>query len=603
VFLLAGVFYVWTAATTFPLALNGAQADPYNQLANAFLHFHLSVGRAPEGLVQLSEPYNPEQNTAFQGFHGGIHDFALYRGNLFLTWGPTPAVVFLIPLHLLGLEPSSSVTASFFAVVGLGFALATLRVVVRQIGDVPVWMSVLAAFTLALASAMPFILRRPAVYEEEIAAGYCFTMASIWLAISTVADRRASLPRLALMSSCVGLATAARPTLAVSAVVLLAAYLSLRKTRPRRGLLLALTIPLGVCILLLLAYNQARFGSLLENGAKYQLAGFNQHIAHFGDLSNVPPGLWFYGLNPPRATTLFPFIILTPWPISYPGSLPALYHGLVEPTGGLLPMAPILVFVAALPWMWRRNRTSLGRLALPLMMLAGAGVACVLFLVYELFSTTERYEVDFTTLLLLGALAAWLALSKDAHGWRGRLLRIAGGALAAWSCIAGLAISFTGYYNLLASAHPDTWKTLEDLGSPVSRGIAVLKGHPVLAEVSSSELPLLSPGEQAELVIVSPDTRTAALLASWLPVVEGAAATLYHTSHESTVRIRGPGHLSSVYRVPAGGETARIPVRLHPGLNRIAVVPLSTEASGAEVVAPGARRVLYVTSFALASKY
>ena len=601
-FLLASAFYLWTAATTFPLALNGAQTDPYNQLANAFLHFHLSVGRAPAGLVQLPEPYNPEQNTIFQGFNGGIHDFALYHGSLFLTWGPTPAVAFLIPLHLLGLEPSSSVTASFFAIVGLGFALATLRVIVRQIGDVPVWMCVLAAFTLAFASAIPFILRRPAVYEEEIAAGYCFTMAGVWLAISAVAARRASLSRLALMSLCVGLATAARPTLVVSAAVLVPVYLSLRATQSRRRLTMALAIPFGICILLLLAYNQARFGSLLENGAKYQLAGFDQHVAHFGALGNVLPGLWFYGLNLPRAITLFPFIILTPQPVSYPGSLPALYSSLVEPTGGLLPMTPILVFAAALPWMWRRKMTSLGGLALPLTMLAGAGVACVLFLVYELFSTTERYEVDFTTLLLLGALAAWLALSKDAPGWRRRLLRIAGGSLAAWSCIAGLAISFTGYYNLLALAHPSTWRTLEDLSSPVSRAIAVFKGHAVLAEVTSSQLPALPAGEHVELVIVSPDSRQVAVLAAWLPVVPGPAGALDHTRYDSNVLIRGPGHRSVVDRVSAAGETARIPVSLSPGLNRVVIEALPTEATGSGAVPPSSGRFLYVNSFALASR-
>ena len=600
VFLLAGAFYLWTAATTFPLALNGARIDPYNQLTNAFLHFHLSVGRAPAGLVHLPEPYNPEQNTIFQGFNGGIHDFALYHGKLFLTWGPTPAVVFLIPLHLLGLEPSSSVTASFFAIVGLGFALSALRVVVRQIGDVPVWMCVLAACTLALASAIPFILRRPAVYEEEIAAGYCFTMVSIWLAVCMIVDQRASLSRLASMSLCVGLATAARPTLLVSAVVLVAVYLSLRGTRPRRGLLLALTIPLGVCVLLLLVYNQARFGSPLENGAKYQLAGFDQHVAHFGDLANVLPGLWFYGLNLPRAITIFPFIILTPQPISYPGSLPTLYRSLVEATGGLLPMAPILVFAAALPWMWRRE-TSLGRLARPLIMLTGAGVVCALFLVYEFFSATERYEVDFTTLLLFGALAGWLALSNDAHGWQRRLVRIGGGSLAAWSCVAGLAISFTGYYNLLASAHPGTWKTLEDLSAPVSRAIAVFKRHPVLAEVVSANFPALAAGERAELVIVSPDSRRAALLANWVPAV-GDGHAIYVAKYGSTVLIRGPGRLSAVYPIAAGGEMARIPVHLSAGLNRVEVVARASEASGSEAT-PGARQLLYVKSFALASHY
>jgi hypothetical protein len=600
VFLLAAVFYAWTAGTTFTLALNGAQTDPYNQLANAFLHFHLSVGPAPAGLVNLPEPYNPAQNAAFQGFNGSIHDFALYHGNLFLTWGPAPVIALLVPLHLLGLEPTASVTVSLFAIVGLWFVLATLRVILRQIGDVPLWMCVLSALTLALASAVPFILRRPAVYEEAISGGYCFAMAGVWLAISTLTSRRASLTRLALMSLCIGLATGSRPTLALTAVVLIPVYLALRNVRPRRGLLMALAIPLGVCVLLLLAYNQARFGNPLENGVKYQLAGIDQYTAHFDDLSYVPPGLWLYGVSAPRIESLFPFIVLTPPPMSYPGSLPGLYARQIEPTGGLLSMAPIVVFLGALPFMWRHRTTSLGNVVVPLLLIAGAGIACVLFLAYVFFSTTERYEVDFTTLLLLGAVAAWLALSNDARGWRRSLVRIAGALLATWSCIAGLAISFTGYSNLLAVHHPGTWKTLEDVSSPVSRAIAIVAGHPVLGEVVASQLPLLNVGEQAELVIASPGVRSSALLAAWIPAMR-SGGEVERAKYDSAVLIRGPGGVSSVHQIRAGGEQVRISVRLRPGLNRVTVVPLAAGASGAGPPIPISQQLLYVDRLSLAN--
>jgi hypothetical protein len=586
VFLLAAVFYVWTAATTLPLALTGAEADPYNQLASAFLHFHLSVGPAPAGLLNLPEPYNPAQNASFQGLSSvlqlGIHDFSLYNRQLFLTWGPAPVIVLLVPLHLLGFAPTASVTVSVFAIVGLGFALATLRVVLRQIGAVPLWMCVLAASTLALSSAVPFTLRRPAVYEEAVVGGYCFAMAAIWLAISVLASRRASLRRLALMSLCVGLATGSRPTLALTGVVLVLVYMALRNVRPRRGLLMALVIPAAVCAALLLAYNEARFGSPLENGVTYQLGGVDQNTARFGDASYVPPGVWFYSLSPPRAKILFPFLVLAPPPISYPGSLPSLYTEELEPTGGLLPMAPIVVFLAALPWIWRRRSSSLDRLSLPFLVLAGAGVACMLFLSYTFFATTERYEVDFTTLLLLGALASWLALSRDARGWPRRLARLGGGLLATWGCLAGLAISFTGYYNLLATTHPATWRTLQDLTSPVSRAVSLIAGQPVLAEELAPHLPLLSAGEQLSITVVSPNSRSATLLTAWSPAATVARTGAPRKSHAALL-VRGPGARSSTYRIRAGEETMRIPIHLGAGVNRLALIPLAPGGAGSAV--------------------
>ncbi|MGD1056244.1 MAG: hypothetical protein ABR992_02405 [Solirubrobacteraceae bacterium] len=604
VFVLAAAFYLWTTGTTVPLSLHGGEADPYNQLADAFLHLRLSVGRPPAGLLALRDPYNPERNVAFQGLTSvlnlGIHDFSLFHRKLFLTWGPAPAVVLLVPMHLLGFAPTASLTVSIFAIAGLGFALATLRAILRQIGEVPLWMCVLAALTLALASTVPFVLRRPAIYEEEICGGYCFVMAAIWLAMSALARRQASLRRLALMSLCFGLAIGSRPTLAFTAVLLVLVFLSLRKVRPRRGLLISLAAPLGTCALLLLAYNQVRFGSPLENGTHYQLAGVNQYAAHFERLSYVPPGLWFYWASPPRGAVVFPFIFLTPPPLSYPGSLPGLYPGAIEQTGGLLPMAPIVVFLVALPWIWRRRPTSLEWLAAPLLALAAAGMAGVLFLSYVFFSTTERYEVDFTTLFLIGALAAWLAVAQDASGWSRRMVRAGGGLLAVWSCVGGLAISFTGYYNLLALDHPGTWQLLQEIGSPLSRAIVAVEGHPVLAEVAAKHLPLLEVGEPESLTIISPDAREAELLASvrTMKLVKTAPEP---ASYPAVMAVRGPGGTSSIYHVSSGGEPVQIPVSLRPGSNHLTLTPLAVEGGGNKVTVPASEQLLLVKHLSLQS--
>ena len=424
VFLLGAAFYLWTAGTSYPLALNGgSQSKPYNLLATTFLHLHLSVGRPPAGLLKLPEPYNPVANSTFQLHPRDIHDFALYHGKLYITWGPTPVIVLYIPLRLLGLEPSTSLTAAIFAVVGLGFALAVLRVVLRQLGRAPLWMCALAALALALSSVVPFTLRRPEVYEDAITSGLLFCDGR-HLARRLGAARAAGVaetpgacepllrPRGRRAPDARGGGAGARPRLPV-----------VPGDSPRRGLLIALLAPIGVCGLLLALYNQVRFGSPLEVGTKYALAGFNQHTAHFGDASYVAPGAWYYLLAPPRPSILFPFLRIAPPPESYPGTPPANYQSF-ELTAGLLPMAPILVFLGALPWIWRRRPKLLGSLGTPLLILAGAGAFALLFLSYEFYATTERYEVDCAPLFLLGALAAWLALAVQAP----RALPLAGAA-------------------------------------------------------------------------------------------------------------------------------------------------------------------------------
>ena len=422
---------------------------------------------------------------------------------------------------------------------------------------------------LACASVIPYIVRFPLVYHEEIAGGYCFAMAGIWFAVGAVVDRRrASLKRLALMSLCIGLAADTRPTLGLIALAIVAVYASLRSTRERRGLLVALVAPFAACVALLLAYNYARFGDPLQYGAKYQINGISTYTAHFGSVSYLAPGLWSYLIAPPRVTALFPFFPLNAPQASYPLGLPAHYTSISEETGGLLPMAPIAVFLVALPWIWRRRPTVLGPLAPLLLALACAGLVCMAFISYEFYISTERYEADYMTLLLLGALAAWLVLSSRTHGRRRRLVRTLGALLAAWSCVTGMASS----YQEIAK-DPGTWRTLTNLGSPLSTAIATIAGRPVLAEIHTrnqwASLPSysnlgtevtgfwLNARDHADMTIVSPDTRQDALVANTFagPALEA------RTSPE--VLIAGPGHVSHVYRLPGAGELARIPVHLN----------------------------------------
>jgi hypothetical protein len=567
VFALAAVFYVWTADTSVPLSLHAGSQDRYNLLANALIHFHLAVGRAPAGLAHLREPYNPKLNRPWIGGPtdaSSLNDDVLYGGKLYFVWGAAPALILLVPLHLLGFEPSASVTVAVYSIAGLGFALATLRVLIAQIGELPIWMCALAALALALGSAIPFVLRAPSVSEDVLAGGYCFTMTGVWLATAALASRGASVARLVLMSLCFGLAMGSRPTLGLCAAVLIPVYLRLRATRPRRSVAIALGVPIAVCLMLLLAYNQARFHRPLEVGSRYQLAAYDSRDAPLGHLSYALPGTWLYLSNLPQPMLVFPFIALSPPRTASP-------KGLAEPevTGGLLPMAPIGAFVVALPWIWRRRPSALGALAAPLMVLAGAGVAMMLVVSYEFFAPTQRYEVDFATLFVLGGLAGWLSLSKVSPRWRRLLVRVGGGLLAVWGCAAGFATSFFGYGNTLEAKHPQTWRTLEDAGAPLSSAIDAIIGHPVLAASFSSITGgvtefVLDPDETGAVTIVSPGVRVAVLKAS----IELLPGTRFYLG------VEGPGSARASYAVPEGGGTMQLPVRLDGGLNHLALFPV-----------------------------
>jgi hypothetical protein len=588
VFLLMSAFYVWRATFAQALGLYGGQSSPYNQLADAFLHLRLWVVHVPQSAL-TGNPYNPAQRAPFLF---NYPDYSLYGDHLYLTWGPVPALM-LVPLHILGFEPSASVLTIPFSVIGLGFALATLRVIVGQLGGAPLWMCVLAGLTLACASPIPYILRFPLVYHEEILGAYCFAMAGVWCGVTAVAQRRASPKRLAIMSLCLGLAMGSRVTLGATALLLVPVYVALRSTHPRRRLALALGAPFGVCLLLLLAYNQARFGDPLQYGAIYQINGPSTYNARFGDISYLAPALWSYLLAPPRLYALFPFLNINYPQVSYPFAVPAHYLPLSEETGGLLAMVPIAVFLGALPWLWRRRPAALGTIAPYLLAMTLASAACMLFVSYEIYTSSERYETDYVTLLLLAALSAWLAVSRTSHGRGRRLVRVGGAALALWSCAAGMAISFEEI-----EKSPGLWRALVDVGSPVSTVIAGVAGHPILAEVYTPNKPRradeyanlgteaigfwLTASDRADVTIVSPDSREDAIVAN-----TAAGPALQSTGEGAPeVLVEGPGRSMHTYRLPSTGGQARIPVHLERGINQIVLTTPSALATATATASP-----------------
>jgi hypothetical protein len=614
--LIGAAFYLWTAATSYPLSLTNGQADAYNELAKAFLHLHLAVAEAPAGLVHLAEPLDPTQNVAYQG---AFHDLALYHGRLYVTWGPAPVVVLLVPLHLLGLSPSSSLTVALFAIAGLAFALGTLRVILGVLDRVPLWMGIFAAAAIVCCTTMPFLLRRPLVYEEALAGGFCFAMAGILIAVRTIARRGSSVWLLALMSLCFGLAAGSRPPLGALGLMLIPVYLVLQDSSARRPLILALALPFGTCAALLLAYNAVRFGSPLEVGQSYQLAGIDVHSLHFGRASYLLPNFWGYILSPPRLQILFPFMVLEPSTFSYPLSIPADYVT-PEITGGVLTMTPLLLFAFALPWLRGRSRVRLGGLATPMLVAVGAGLLALLFLSYEFMGSTERYEGDFAGVFLLAALLAWLGLATGAPSRGRKAVRIVGAVLVIWGCLTGLAISFTGYFNILRLNHPGTMNSLQSAASPISTVLAELDGRPILAEIEAPNLSQISPvgvtsvgtgveafwlppATPAELTIVSPNQREAAIVAtlgSGGALRAGASLSVHvddSLSHYAFSIVK-----KGKSTIPSGGAV-RLPIKLKRGINRVTLTPLASAVNVSDPAVLASQQLLIVTSLAIGGHY
>jgi hypothetical protein len=474
-------FYVWIAGSSDTIRFTSGADGTHGRIADALLHGRLYLDEAPAGLTALSNPFDPDQNQPYR-FPAGEpqnHDLSLYHGKLYAYWGPVPALLLFAPARLLGFAFSDTLSVALFGFLALVFGVLALLVLQRRFAPrAPAWKVNVAIVGLGLANVLPYLIRRPAQYEVAISAGACFALLATWLVLGAVlrddAARRPDRRRLALASLAMGLAVGSRPSHAITAagLVVLAGWMLRGVARPERGrVAVALLGPLVACGALLALYNVARFGSLTEFGLSYQLASVDVTARDAFSLSYLPPGLWYYLVAPPRLSIVFPFVRLAPPPF-YPGHVPADYDG-VEPTGGLLVLAPILLVLLVAPF---RRRLE-GELRAVLLTFVGIAVGLVVIASIAFWGTTMRYEVDFASLLLLGALTVWLRS-------RARWATIVGVAAIAWASVLGLALSFVGSDDLLRNSHPNLWQSLTRDFSPVSRLAAhAAYGGPAVAEV------------------------------------------------------------------------------------------------------------------------
>ena len=584
------VFYsgtAWTSARTFPVQVDVGGRDYFNLLTDAFVHGQadLLVEPSPK-LRALEDPYDAAMNRSADR----LHDLSLYEDRYYLYWPPTPVLTLFLPARvvLLGGDLPERVAIVIYVFVGLLFALALLRYLVRRnLPDTPDWMLALAGLAIATANVAPYLLRRPTVYEVAISAGYCFVMAAAYFLVRGALEEPGRWRRLLAGSVCLGLAVGARATLVVAgaftvaALVYLLRHGQLQTWALRRRAALVLFGPLSLAVVLMLAYNVLRFDDFTEFGLVYQLNDLDPYPP--GGFAHVVPSLYFYLLAPADIDLNFPYFHL-PFPAEFPGPVPAGFNR--ETISGLLPNAPIvLLALVALPLMVRSSLPQRRELGGVMLVATGVGALMVLVVVVPIYAATMRYSMDFTTLFLVPGLLAWMVLAQAARNRHlGRLIAVSGAGLILYSAAFGVALSFTGEKDGLRVGHPGFYERLEQAASVLPVAATAVAGEPVITEVTSpagfvkdagwwdvsvGDLFVLHVGyeEPARLKIVSPDRRDVLLQAVTRAPPRGAEGV--------AIKNRERPEISTLPVTNADGE-ARL--ALERGVNYIELRPVDPPA-------------------------
>lgn len=378
--------------------------NEYAKLAQAFSNGQLSLLQTPpDWLNEMEDPYDSGARDEESSKHlrGYLWDTAYFEGNYYVYFGVLPVLVFYLPFYLMtgGTFPNSVAVLipSLLFVVGV---YSLLRALIRyRFQKASLSTFILVFLGILCASGLLFGLGRPGLYNVPVAFARCL---AVWgLCLWYRGWCKKSPVRLGGGSLCIALIAASRPQLLILApLVFVILYLTLRSDMPRKRKIswcAWLFVPIIVVAAGVMWYNWARFGSVTDFGAAYNLT-YNNMTMRGHSILRALEGAYYYLFNPPLMVSTFPYLRQAGIYPGFPGT--TIYEPLV---GGLLMLMPMLLATFFMGGVRRKDKSLFWMISY----LAAAGVILVLFDT-EGAGVLLRYMQDFGFLLALAAALVFL---------------------------------------------------------------------------------------------------------------------------------------------------------------------------------------------------
>ncbi len=382
----------------------------YNELAEALLDGHFYLNEEPDPkMADMENPYDP----AARGEKGVYFawDHAYYDGKYYVYFGIVPAVLFNIPAKLLGIGdivPQNCIVfiVPIFIIMSyiLIYTLAR-RFISDEDDSIPLLLYLMLSTLFVGGACSVFIVAWPDLYTLPIFTALTLAISGLYCWLSafkpTEDGYRLSSPRLFLGSLFIALIAGSRPQQLL--VIFLAipifwnAVFKDKKLFSKNSIKqsVCFALPIAVFALFMFWYNYARFGSIFDFGANYNLTT-NDMTARGFMPGRFMQGIFSYILQPIAFEGKFPYLTGVNGTTGFMGT--TISEGSF---GGILFIAPITLALLLLPKLKKELKAD--KLYYVVLMLIAftliiAGVDSVMA------GILSRYEIDFCWMAMLAAI-------------------------------------------------------------------------------------------------------------------------------------------------------------------------------------------------------
>ena len=437
--------------------VGGDNAQQYAMLAQAMAKGQLYLEEEPpQWLKDMEDPYDKGARDEAQKETGEpyLFDVAYHDGHYYVYFGVVPVLLFYLPFYLL--TGANFPTAIGVLVMALLFILGATALLDRfaryHFRSVSLGVYLLLQIPLVFCCGIMYLVKFPTFYSLPIMCGLAF---SVWGLYCWMRSRLAAhkCGWLFAGSLCMALVAGCRPQLLVLSLLAFPlfwrTYITERRLATRRGIVefACLAAPYVLVAAGIMAYNYARFGSLTDFGANYNLT-VNDMTKRGMNVGRLAPAFFTYFLQPPCMTGVFPFLQPALFETTYMGQT------IKEVTfGGILACLPILwVLAFTRRILGMRARQAETRTIFGIIVVLVASGVLVALLDAELAGILQRYYADFSFMFLAAAVLLCFVVNEQLaeraalHDLMLKVLLVLVGVSVAYSALLCLAPE-TGWYS------------------------------------------------------------------------------------------------------------------------------------------------------------
>ncbi len=291
----------------------------YPQMFDAFQKGQLNIDTEYDLSIidSLENPYDTAARRQATGEKFSvIWDRAYFEGKLYSYFGIAPVIFLYYPVYFLtGAVLSDALAAAIMVAVACIFLMLTLWELCARIkGKVPFLLMLLGGITLPFGALLWSTETCANFYHLAVLSGICAVLAFFYFVLR--AERAADGSKRKLFFAICGVTVAAivasRPNMALYVFIALPLLINIIIKRPfgeksLLGDIISFCLPMLALGGLIMAYNYARFGSVFDFGANYQLTLADTSTYSLSGGLFIP-SLYHFFLNPPTLNEVFPYI-------------------------------------------------------------------------------------------------------------------------------------------------------------------------------------------------------------------------------------------------------------------------------------------------------